>query len=125
SMAGALERLAALGADFERDYRRMLGTVLERGLPTAVCTIYNGRFPDPTMQRQTSTALIHFNDAILRAAAEAGVPVVELRLVCTEDADYANPIEPSSHGGEKIARAIARLVTEHDFSRRRTEVYVG
>jgi hypothetical protein len=32
--------------------------------------------------------------------------VIDLRLVCTEPADYANPIEPSSGGGEKIARAI-------------------
>jgi hypothetical protein len=125
SMAGALERLAGIAEDFERGYRRMLGAVLERGLPTAVCTIYNGRFPDPVMQRLSSTALVHFNDAILRTAFAAGVPVLELRLVCTEDADYANPIEPSSHGGEKIARAIARVVTEHDFGRGRTEVYVG
>jgi hypothetical protein len=34
--------------------------------------------------------------------------VIDLRLVCTEPADYANPIEPSSRGGEKIAQAIMR-----------------
>ena len=37
--------------------------------------------------------------------------------------DYANPIEPSSVGGEKIARAIARVVAEHDFAAGRTAVY--
>jgi len=31
---------------------------------------------------------------------------VDLRLVCTEPSDYANPIEPSGSGGAKIARAI-------------------
>jgi hypothetical protein len=34
--------------------------------------------------------------------------VVDLRLVCGEPADYANPIEPSGRGGLKIARAVAR-----------------
>ena len=37
--------------------------------------------------------------------------------------DYANPIEPSVRGGAKIAGAIARLITEHDFSRHRSEVF--
>jgi hypothetical protein len=34
------------------------------------------------------------------------VRVIDLRMVCTEPADYANTIEPSVRGGEKIARAI-------------------
>jgi hypothetical protein len=38
------------------------------------------------------------------------MPAIELRHVCTEPADYANPIEPSVRGGAKIARAIARAV---------------
>ena len=61
---------------------------------------------------------------ILRAAFAQGLPVIDLRLVCNEDADYANPIEPSAHGGEKIATVIARLVAEHDFSCSRSEVFV-
>ena len=48
--------------------------------------------------------------------------LVDLRLVCAEDADYANPIEPSARGGAKIAGAIAELVTGHDFARRRSAV---
>ncbi len=72
-----------------------------------------------------STALTVFNDVITRQAFLAGVPLIDLRLICTEDADYANPIEPSSQGGDKIARSIARTVTEHDFTRRRTEVFLA
>jgi hypothetical protein len=49
--------------------------------------------------------------------------VIELRAVCSRPEDYANPIEPSSAGGEKIARAIARLVAEHDFASGKTAVY--
>jgi lysophospholipase L1-like esterase len=125
SFAEVLASLAQIAEGFEREYRRMLEAVLERGLPTVVCTIYNGRFPDATMQTLTSTALTVFNDVITRQAFLAGMPLIDLRLICTEDADYANPIEPSSRGGDKIARAIARAVTEHDFTRRRTEVFLA
>jgi hypothetical protein len=76
------------------------------------------------MQRLAVAGLTIFNDAIARQAFARGLPLIDLRLVCNEDADYANPIEPSSHGGDKIVRAVARLLREHDFSRRRTEVFV-
>lgn len=33
--------------------------------------------------------------------------MIELRAICREPCDYANPIEPSDEGGRKIARAIA------------------
>ena len=39
-------------------------------------------------------------------AIGAALPVSDLRLVCDDPADYANPIEPSVRGGGKIARAI-------------------
>ncbi len=38
--------------------------------------------------------------------------MIELRHVVTGPLDYANPIEPSVRGGEKIARAIVRAVVE-------------
>jgi hypothetical protein len=124
SIADAVTRLAAVGEAFALDYRAMLDAVLARGLPTALCTIYEPRFPDPRMQRLAVTGLCLFNDVIARQAFARGLPLIDLRLVCDEDADYANPIEPSSQGGEKIARAIARLLAEHDFSRGRTEAFV-
>jgi hypothetical protein len=124
SIADALNRLAGIGDDFERGYRAMLGAVLARALPTAVCTIYDPRYPDPRMQRLAVAGLTIFNGVITRQAFTHGLPLIDLRLVCDEDADYANPIEPSSHGGEKIARVIARLLAEHDFSRRRTEAFI-
>jgi hypothetical protein len=49
-----------------------------------------------------------FNDAILHTAFVRGAGVIDLRLVCNEASDYANPIEPSGGGGLKIATAIAR-----------------
>jgi len=124
SSAEVLGMLAEAAESFEGRYRAVLARVLERGLPTAVCTIYDPRFPDPTEQRLAVTGLMIFNDVILRAAFSAGVPVIDLRLVCDRDADYATPIEPSSQGGAKIASAIVRLLAGHGFATRRTEVYV-
>jgi hypothetical protein len=123
SIGLALHRLADVADRFERDYTTMLEAVLRRGLPTAICTIYDPRFPDPRFRRVAITALKVFNDAIARAAFTRGLPLLDLRLICDQDADYANPIEPSVHGGEKISAAILRVVSEHNFSRRRTEVF--
>lgn len=121
----ALARLAGVRERFREDYRAMLDLVLGRGLPTAVCTIYDLRFPDPRRQHLAIAGLALFNDIIARAAFVHGLPLIDLRLVCDEDAGFANPIEPSAEGGGKIAAAIARLVSEHDFTRLRTEVFTG
>lgn len=56
-----------------------------------------------------TAALSLFNDVISRAAFSRGLPLIDLRLICAEPADYANPIEPSEQGGAKIASAIARF----------------
>ena len=55
SIAAALDRLATIREGFEADYRSMLERVLARGLPTAICTIYYPRFPEPAMQRLASS----------------------------------------------------------------------
>jgi hypothetical protein len=106
SAAQIIGFLADAASQFERRYRALTVQLLRRGLPLTVCTIYNGNFPDPAFQRIASTALCVFNDAILRVAFEHTLTVIDLRLVCAEPADYANPIEPSSLGGAKIARSI-------------------
>ena len=121
--AEALLGLADIAAGFERRYHGMLTEVLARGLPTAICTIYYPRFPDATLQRIATTALAVFNDCIIRAAFAHGLPLLDLRLICTEDADYANPIEPSARGGEKISRAIVEFVRRGSTGSR-TEVFV-
>ncbi len=122
--AEALNMLADIRDQFAADYQEILRAVLHEERLTALCIIYYPRFPDPVLQRLAVTALTIFNDCILTHAFAAGLPVLDLRLICHEDADYANPIEPSVHGGAKIAAAIIRLLAEHDFTRRRTEVYI-
>ena len=56
-------------------------------------------------------ALALFNDVIIQVAMENRLRILDLRTVCNSPEDYANPIEPSSNGGVKIAEAIIRVVT--------------
>ena len=46
------------------------------------------------------------NDSILFLGKKYDIEVLELRNIFTEVRDYANPIEPSHSGGEKLAKAI-------------------
>ena len=110
---------------FEKQYSQMLKLVLSHRKPTAVCTIYDPNFGDDTTQRVSITALSLFNDRITRLAFSYGIPVIDLRLLFCEKADYANPIEPSSKKGKKIATEIRRIVTTHDFSERQSAIYCG
>lgn len=123
STAEALLGLAEIAAGFESEYRAMLSEVLSRGLPTAICTIYYPRFPDAAFQKAALAALAVFNDAIVRAALVYGIPLLDLRFVCTEEDDYADPIEPSARGGEKIAAAVATLVRSN-FAGGRIGIFV-
>jgi len=107
--AEALGWFADAVAPFAAEYRRLVENVARRGRATTVCTIYEGQL-EPALQRPARAALAIFNDTIQRVARAAALPVIELRDVCTEPGDYANPIEPSVQGGAKIAAAIVRQV---------------
>lgn len=110
SSAEAFLLMAEAVDAFERDYRSMMAALLATRLPLTVCTIYNANFEVPAYQRCVTLAVAVFNDVILRVAAEYNLPVIDLRLVCTTPADYANPIEPSVIGGEKICQAIVQAL---------------
>jgi hypothetical protein len=124
SVADTLLKLADIRERFFTDYASTVDAILASKLPTAVCTIYDVRYDDPDQRRVAVTALTTLNDCITRTAAARGLPVLDLRLICNEDGDFANPIEPSEQGGGKIAAAIVALLTQHDFSRRRAELIV-
>jgi hypothetical protein len=75
----------------------------------AVATIYDGV---PGMAAGLRAALAPFNDVIVREAVERGLPLLDLRVACSEPGDYSasSPIEPSEQGGGKIAATIAEWV---------------
>jgi hypothetical protein len=107
SVADALEKLAVIRDRFGRSYGTMIDQVLERSLPVAFCSIYEPRFPDPRRRAAAATALTVLNDVITRQVFRKRASLIDLRLVCDQDADFANSIEPSVTGGIKIAQAIA------------------
>ena len=108
SVTAALGMLAGAQDRFASDYEAMVAALAATGLPAAVCTIYDTPASGPGY-RIIRSALAIFNDCITRAAFARALSLVDLRLICDQDADYANPIEPSVRGGAKIARAIAAL----------------
>lgn len=122
SVMDVLSRFTRIRYAFEREYRGMLEAVLRRCPRTAICTVYDNV---PRMEPEALTALSMFNEIILREAFAAKVPVIDLRLICTDQADYSavSPIEPSHQGGQKITAVIARMLGTHDFGTQRSAVY--
>lgn len=111
-VASTTEALALFGervSQFESSYRAAIDSALSLKRQTTTCTIYNGNL-DPDESALACIALTMFNDVILRVAFELRLSVIDLRLICDEVVDYANPIEPSGTGGRKIAEAIARSI---------------
>jgi hypothetical protein len=94
---------------FEQAYRSTIDRITGLGRDVTICTIYNGAL-DPELARPARVALMTFNDVILRVAFASRATIIDLRSICVERSDYANPIEPSGKGGWKIAAAIARAV---------------
>lgn len=100
----------------------MILALLAHRRPLVICTVYDSI---PGLERIEKTGLAVFNDAIVRMGVEFGLPILDLRCVCDERADYSalSPIEPSERGGSKIVRAILRVVNGHDFSRAESVLY--
>lgn len=117
SVGEAVMVLAQAQSRFAELYLAMVERLAALGVPIALCTIYDGNFPPPE-GRVIKAALSLFNDVITRAAFSGGLPLIDLRIICDDPADYANPIEPSERGGEKIASAIAGFALGRSLEQR-------
>ena len=108
----ALDTLTAIQAGFQAGYQQLISKLLALNKPLMVCTIYD---QVPGLPPGLRTALGLFNDVILRTAIEHRLPVLDLRMICTEPGDYSvkSPIEPSCQGGAKIAGRIVEAVVGH------------
>jgi hypothetical protein len=111
SVANAMEKIAIVADLFGRGYSAMLEDALKPALPIAICTIYEPRYPKPRQRRVAVAALAVLNDRITREAFSRSLTMIDLRVICDQDEDFANPIEPSARGGAKIAAAIVRFVS--------------
>lgn len=126
SVAEALGRIASASERFAEEYRAMLDAVSARRLPSAVCTVYDPRFADRIRRRVAAAGLAAFNDAITREAFARGLALIDLRLVCGSDEDFADATGPSARGGVKIVSAIAGWASGNgQVRRRRSEVFAG
>ncbi|MGB5079281.1 MAG: hypothetical protein WBO23_00885 [Burkholderiales bacterium] len=123
SVRGALDSLATAADAFEEIYARLIAAALEAGLPTIVCTLVPARHLEASHQRVAAAALAIFNDRILRRAFAAGLSIVELRLVCDEDSDYASETLLSHAGVRKVANVARSALYEISREPGRTRVY--
>ena len=100
---------------FENEYENLLNKIQS---PALCFTIYNPAFHhyDETefmspYQEACEVTVNIFNDIIQRLILKKGFEVLELRALFTEKNDYANSIEPSHQGGEKIAKFISNWLS--------------
>jgi lysophospholipase L1-like esterase len=122
SASEGFEQLGQAQDEFREQYRAMLTQLATLHKPTVLCTVYDAV---PGLDSKSRAALSVFNDVIQQETFRVGLPLIDLRMVCSYAADYStvSPIEPSRVGGAKIAATIARVIREHDFSRCETAVY--
>jgi lysophospholipase L1-like esterase len=114
-----LARLAKLANEFHHNYDAAISGVCKLKKPTYVCTIYNGNL-EPSMAEPAKAAVGVFNDIIYSIANEKHLQVIDLRRICNQPSDYANPIEPSVLGGKKIATAIfEKVIKRQEYLRRK------
>jgi hypothetical protein len=105
--AAALTVLRDVREDFRAAYAALLEAIA--GRPALILTIYNPAFTgaEAPLQAPGEGGLSAFNDVIQAEALGRRMDILDLRRLFTDPADYANPIEPSARGGEKIADAVA------------------
>jgi hypothetical protein len=122
NVIGALVELSRFQSAFRHSYTSLLAELLALKKPVMVCTVYDAV---PGLTDALKAALGMFNDVILREAIRFGVPVLDLRMICTEASDYSqqSPIEPSSQGGAKLADRLVAAVMIHDVDIRGCHVY--
>ena len=123
SVRGTLDALASAADEFESIFARLIAAAKETGLPTIICTLVPARYVDPVQERAAATALAIFNDRILRRAFAARLSVVELRLVCDEESDYASETLLSQAGVRKVANVARSALYEVSREPGRTRVY--
>lgn len=122
NIVGALVTLSVMLATFRRNYTALLVELVALNKPLMVCTVYGDV---SGLTEPLKAVLGMFNDVIVREAIRYGVPVLDLRMICTEPDDYSEklPIAPSSHGEDKLANRLVTAVLEHDFTKSSCRVY--
>tara|TARA_B100001996_G_C18512068_1_gene535783 strand:+ start:89 stop:772 length:684 start_codon:yes stop_codon:yes gene_type:complete len=136
----SLQQMYRIGDNFKKRYSEMVDLVLSYNLPTTFCSIYYPRFDARSLDRvqdymsvlsngreiqeMVMAAETIFNDIITYEIFKRKIPLIDLRVLCDDDQDFANPIEPSCIGGMKIAKTINTIANVHSFDSNASGVYV-
>jgi lysophospholipase L1-like esterase len=109
-MKFALEKSSDLIGEIQENYTKILQHLSNYDAKVLLCTVYEGDLKSDVMLAQFDKAgqamLKMHNDTVYYLASKFEVDILELRNIFTNEEDYANPIEPSHIGGEKLAKAI-------------------
>ncbi len=122
SVGEAMEIISEVIKQFQNNYQVMLKSVLSKNKNVALCTVYNSV---PGISERAFRVLALFNEIILSEAVKYKLPVIDLRILCTESSDFSeiSPIEPSGKGASKIAYKIKYLVNNHEYGSCETKIY--
>ena len=94
----------------QQKYESIVANLSNYRAKLLLCTVYEGDLVDSDefsdVIYSSKTMLSIFNDLVYRTAQKYNAEVLELRDIFVSSEDYANPIEPSHIGGEKLAKAI-------------------
>jgi lysophospholipase L1-like esterase len=109
-----LVSLWSVREQFRRSYVTLLARLALARRPVLVLTVYNPCFHahgfDTAYQQAAEGAISIINDVIQQEARRRSFDILELRTLFTDQADYANPIEPSAIGGAKLAKCMSDWV---------------
>ena len=123
SVAEVIIKFSRLVGDFRANYVSAIKELLEKQLPITICTIYEPRFEQSEYQSIATTALTFWNDVIIQTAIAYKLPIIDLRQIFTSTSDYANPIEPSAIGADKLSSYILEIVQNHNVTQLHTIIY--
>ncbi len=94
----------------QQEYESIVANLSNYRAKLLLCTVYEGDLVDSDefsdVIYSSKTMLSIFNDLVYRTAQKYNAEVLELRDIFVSSEDYANPIEPSHIGGEKLAKSI-------------------
>ena len=98
----------------QQEYESIVANLSNYRAKLLLCTVYEGDLVDSDefsdVIYSSKTMLSIFNDLVYRTAQKYDGEVLELRDIFISSEDYANPIEPSHIGGEKLAKSIVEWV---------------
>ena len=100
---------------FKKQYETIVANLSNHRANLLLCTVYEGDLVDSDefsdVSNSSKTMVSIFNDIVYRVANKFNADVLELRDIFISSDDYANPIEPSHIGGEKLAQSIVQWVS--------------